>query len=132
MSDTISKNKFVSLTYTITDDNDNILERTDMPIQHIQGVNSQVIDKIEKALEGHQVGRVPCEVAQPEPVRLRVIHADGVQREVGRARAQRGVVREARVAQRRVGGEADEDARPPTDQIPYSGHIQSSFCISAS
>ncbi|RKZ63303.1 MAG: peptidylprolyl isomerase [Gammaproteobacteria bacterium] len=55
MSDKITKNKFVSLVYTITDDENNILERIDIPIQHIQGVQSQVIEKIEIALDGHQV-----------------------------------------------------------------------------
>lgn len=55
MPDKITQNKFVSLTYTITDESDNILERIDMPIQYIQGVKSQVIEKIEKALQGHQV-----------------------------------------------------------------------------
>ena len=54
MSDKISKNKFVSLTYTITDENDAILERIDMPIHYIHGVQSQVIETIENALEGHQ------------------------------------------------------------------------------
>jgi FKBP-type peptidyl-prolyl cis-trans isomerase SlyD len=56
MSDKITKNKFVSLTYTITDENDNILERIDMPVQYIQGVKSQVIEKIETALTGHKTG----------------------------------------------------------------------------
>jgi len=56
MSDKISSNKFVSLTYTITDESDNILERIDMPIQYIHGHRSQVIEKIEKALVGHQTG----------------------------------------------------------------------------
>ena len=56
MSEIITKNKFVSLTYTITDDQDNILERIDMPIQYIQGAKSEVIEKIEIALAGHSVG----------------------------------------------------------------------------
>jgi len=56
MSDKISQNKFVSLVYTITDEDDNILGRIDRPIQYIQGVKSQVIEKIETALAGHQVG----------------------------------------------------------------------------
>jgi FKBP-type peptidyl-prolyl cis-trans isomerase SlyD len=55
MSEKIRKNKFVSLTYTITDENDDILERIDMPIQYIHGTKSQLIEKIETALEGHQV-----------------------------------------------------------------------------
>ena len=56
MSNKITNNKFVSLIYTITDENDNILERIDMPIQYIHGIKSQVIEKIETALTGHQAG----------------------------------------------------------------------------
>ena len=66
MSDKISKNKFVSLTYTITDEENNILERIDMPIQYIQGVKSQVIEKIEIALDGHQVGDMVHVTLMPE------------------------------------------------------------------
>lgn len=66
MSDKISNNKFVSLTYTITDENDNILERIDMPIQYIHGVKSQVIEKIEKALEGQQTGDLVHVSLSPE------------------------------------------------------------------
>ena len=66
MSEKICKNKFVSLTYTITDDKDNILERIDMPIQYIQGTNSQVIEKIEVALDNHQVGDLVHVTLTPE------------------------------------------------------------------
>lgn len=66
MSNKITENKFVSLTYTITDDDDNILERIDMPIQYIQGINTQVIEKIETALEGHQVGDMVQVTLSPE------------------------------------------------------------------
>lgn len=66
MSDKINHNKFVSLIYTITDDDDNILERIDMPIQYIQGVKSQVIEKIETALEGHQEGDLVHVTLSPE------------------------------------------------------------------
>lgn len=66
MSDKITKNKFVSLTYTITDEDDNILERIDMPIQYIQGVKSQVIEKIETALEGHTAGEMVHVTLTPE------------------------------------------------------------------
>ncbi len=66
MSDKITQNKFVSLTYTITDEDDNILERIDMPIQYIQGIKSQVIEKIEIALEGHQVGDLVHVTLSPE------------------------------------------------------------------
>jgi FKBP-type peptidyl-prolyl cis-trans isomerase SlyD len=66
MPDKISNNKFVSLTYTITDENDNLLERIDMPIQYIHGLKSQVIEKIEKALEGHEVGDLVHVTLEPE------------------------------------------------------------------
>jgi FKBP-type peptidyl-prolyl cis-trans isomerase SlyD len=66
MSDKITKNKFVSLTYTITDEEGSILERIDMPIQYIQGVKSQVIEKIETALEGHQAGDLVQVSLSPE------------------------------------------------------------------
>lgn len=58
MSDTstIKKDKFVSLTYTITDTSNEILERIDLPVQYIHGRDSQVIERIEQALEGKQEG----------------------------------------------------------------------------
>jgi len=52
MTDTIKRDKLVSLTYTITDEHDEILERIDMPVNYVHGRDSQVIDKVEKALEG--------------------------------------------------------------------------------
>jgi FKBP-type peptidyl-prolyl cis-trans isomerase SlyD len=52
----ITKNKFVSLTYTITDATGEVLERIDLPINYLHGRESQVIEKIEKALEGKQQG----------------------------------------------------------------------------
>jgi FKBP-type peptidyl-prolyl cis-trans isomerase SlyD len=52
MTDTIKRDKFVSLTYTITDENNEILERIDMPVNYVHGHDSQVIEKVENALEG--------------------------------------------------------------------------------
>ena len=52
MTDIIKRDKFVSLTYTITDEHDEILERIDMPVNYVHGRDSQVIEKVEKALEG--------------------------------------------------------------------------------
>lgn len=52
----IKKNKFVSLTYTITDTAGDTLERIDLPINYIHGRDSQVIESIENALEGKQQG----------------------------------------------------------------------------
>jgi FKBP-type peptidyl-prolyl cis-trans isomerase SlyD len=66
MSDTIKRDKFVSLTYTITDENNEILERIDMPVNYIHGRDSQVIDKIETALEGCEQGDEISVVLSPE------------------------------------------------------------------
>ena len=56
MADTIAKNKFVSLPYPITDEADEIVERIDLPVPLILGHNSQLIEKIEKALIGKTTG----------------------------------------------------------------------------
>jgi FKBP-type peptidyl-prolyl cis-trans isomerase SlyD len=66
MTDKINKHKFVSLTYTISDEDKNILESNDLPIQYVQGANSQVIEKIEVALEGHQAGDLVSVTLEPE------------------------------------------------------------------
>ena len=58
MADTIAKNKFVSLTYTITDESNEIVERIDLPVPLILGHNSQLIEKIEHALIGKKMGDV--------------------------------------------------------------------------
>ncbi len=52
----IEKDKFVSLTYTITDASGEVLERIDLPIQYVHGRDRQVIKKIEDALLGKQKG----------------------------------------------------------------------------
>ncbi len=58
MSDIIAKNKFVSLTYSITDETGEIVERIDLPVPLILGHNSQLIEKIETALIGKTTGDV--------------------------------------------------------------------------
>ena len=56
MSDKIQQDKFVSLTYTITDENNEILEHSDTPINYIHGHDNEVIEKIVNALEGCHEG----------------------------------------------------------------------------
>ena len=67
MKDQIQQDKFVALTYTITDENNEILERIEMPIDYIHGHDSQVIDKIENALEGCHAGdEISVEISPEE------------------------------------------------------------------
>ena len=56
MAERIQKNKYVTLTYTITDEAGEILEHIDLPINFIQGRDTQVIEKVSQALEGCSVG----------------------------------------------------------------------------
>lgn len=66
MVDTIEKNKFVALTYTITDENNEVVERIDLPVRLIYGHNSQLMEKIETALLGHKQGDVISVKISPE------------------------------------------------------------------
>ena len=52
----IEKNKVVSITYSIRDDEGGILEQSDLPISYIHGVDKRMFGKIEQELEGHLVG----------------------------------------------------------------------------
>jgi len=66
MTEQISKNKYVSLTYTISDEKGEILERIDLPINYLHGRDSQVIEKIEKKLEGCTTGDEISVTLSPE------------------------------------------------------------------
>ncbi len=52
----IQKDKYVELTYSILDENDDIKERVDLPVKYIHGRDSGLFPKIERALEGHGKG----------------------------------------------------------------------------
>ena len=58
MTDTIRKDKVVSVTYTLHDEAGQIFEQSDIPIPYLHGHASGLFDKIEHALEGKQVGEV--------------------------------------------------------------------------
>lgn len=66
MSDTIKKDKLVTLTYRVSDENGDIIERIDMPIQYVHGRQSELIEKIEQALEGHREGDEVSVTLSPE------------------------------------------------------------------
>ena len=53
----ISRNKVVQFTYTISDDNGNVIEQVDLPVQYVHGAGSMgLIDSVEQALNGARVG----------------------------------------------------------------------------
>jgi FKBP-type peptidyl-prolyl cis-trans isomerase SlyD len=56
MEYTVSRNKFVYLTYTIWDRHGTLFEQYDLPVGYVHGVNGPLFEKIEQALEGRSVG----------------------------------------------------------------------------
>tara|TARA_B100001029_G_C15005619_1_gene420913 strand:+ start:171 stop:650 length:480 start_codon:yes stop_codon:yes gene_type:complete len=52
----IKDDMFVVLTYTIFDLENNIIEKVDSPISHIQGFGKKLLQKIEDKLNGKQAG----------------------------------------------------------------------------
>ncbi len=56
-SQRISKNKAVQFTYSISDDSGNVIEQVDLPVNYVHGASQMgLIERVERALEGHQVG----------------------------------------------------------------------------
>ena len=55
-TDRVTKNKFVQFNYFITDDNDEIIERVELPLNCVFGRHNRLYDKVELALLGAQVG----------------------------------------------------------------------------
>lgn len=57
MSDTIvSKHKAVYITYSILDQQGQVVEQSDVPIGYVHGTNSGIFPQVEDALEGAQIG----------------------------------------------------------------------------
>ena len=53
MPDTaITKNKIVSFTYTIIDQNGDLFEQSDLPLEYIHEGKNDMFEKVEDALEG--------------------------------------------------------------------------------
>lgn len=61
----ITVGKFVSITYTLRDEDGNLLEQSDLPVSYIHGGNTELIGGMDRALAGKHVGdqvemRVPA------------------------------------------------------------------------
>lgn len=57
MTDSIIRDgKLVSLTYSIRDEADNILEQTDLPVSYIQGGSQELIGGMDQAVVGKRAG----------------------------------------------------------------------------
>jgi FKBP-type peptidyl-prolyl cis-trans isomerase SlyD len=64
----VSRNKVVQFTYTISDDDGNVIEQVDLPVQYVHGGSDMgLIERVERALDGARVGdKVEAQVPPAE------------------------------------------------------------------
>jgi len=56
MDQIVKKNKVVSVTYSILDEDGEVLEQSDIPVDYLHGVDGKLFPKVEQALEGKALG----------------------------------------------------------------------------
>jgi FKBP-type peptidyl-prolyl cis-trans isomerase SlyD len=56
--ETVKKQKVVSFTYIILDDNRSVQEQSDLPMSYLHGVDGKMFPRVEAELEGKKVGDV--------------------------------------------------------------------------
>jgi FKBP-type peptidyl-prolyl cis-trans isomerase SlyD len=56
MTDTVSRDKVVYITYVILDENSAVLEQYDLPVPYLHGGRSGLLEKVEASLEGKRPG----------------------------------------------------------------------------
>ena len=62
----VTRDKVVSFTYSIQDDQGNIMEQSDLPISYVHGGKNDLFEKIEQSLEGCHAGAVVPVSMTPE------------------------------------------------------------------
>ncbi len=62
----VEKDKVVSVTYFITDESDEVVERIDVPVSFVFSNNSGLFKKVENALEGAAIGDRKEVVLEPK------------------------------------------------------------------
>lgn len=56
--ETVTKQKVVSFTYVILDENGSVQEQSDLPMSYLHGVDGKMFAKVEAEMEGKKVGDV--------------------------------------------------------------------------
>ena len=64
--DTIQKGKFVSLTYSITDEQGNVMEQSDLPVSYVFGGDTELIGGVDEAIAGKKTGDKVDVTVSPE------------------------------------------------------------------
>ena len=54
--ETVKKQKVVTFTYVILDENRSLQEQSDLPMSYLHGIDGKMFEKVEAALEGKKVG----------------------------------------------------------------------------
>lgn len=54
--ETIKKGKFVSLTYSITDEQGNVMEQSDLPVSYVYGGDTELLGGVDEAILGKKAG----------------------------------------------------------------------------
>ena len=63
---TVSPGKFVSLTYSIVDDTDQVVEQSDLPVSYIYGGETEMIGGMDTAMAGKKAGDTVQFIVSPE------------------------------------------------------------------
>jgi len=66
MEDKVTKNKLVTITYLIKDEDGDIIEQNDVPLGYVHGVGGEFLPALEKALDGHTTGDIVEVTISPE------------------------------------------------------------------
>jgi len=56
MPDTIQRGKLVTLTYSIADDQGNVVEQNDLPVSFVYGGDTELVGGVDEAILGRQAG----------------------------------------------------------------------------
>ena len=56
--ETVAKQKVVTFTYVILDENRSVQEQSDIPMSYLHGVDGKMFEKVEQQLEGKKVGDI--------------------------------------------------------------------------
>jgi FKBP-type peptidyl-prolyl cis-trans isomerase SlyD len=62
----VAKNKAVFFTYSITDESGETVEQSDLPIGYVHGADSDIIEKLEIAMDGKSIGDKAEVMLNPE------------------------------------------------------------------
>lgn len=66
MSNIVAKHQMVEITYLIKDDKGEAIEQNDIPVSYVHGAKNELLEVLENALDGKQVGDVVEVVVPPE------------------------------------------------------------------